>query len=67
MDFSLKANEHTALMTQLKFVEKESDLPNDTFERAPRSGRSTNKLQPIASDGAFFSADDIPSTTDEEQ
>jgi hypothetical protein len=63
-----QANEQTALMTQLKYVDKTNDsLPFDTFERAPKKGRSTNKMQPFTADSALFSSDDVPSSTDEEQ
>jgi hypothetical protein len=61
------ANEQTALMTQLKYVDKTEDLIGaDTFERAPKRGRSTNKMQSFDRDPAFFSTDDVPSSTDDE-
>ena len=55
-------------MTQLKYVDKMQDvIPVDTYERAPKRGRSTNKMQPFSSDVNDFSHDDVPSTTDDEQ
>jgi hypothetical protein len=62
-----QANEQTALMTQLRFVDKSDSIPVDTFERAPKRGHSTKKMQPFNQDPDFVSPDEAPTTTDDEQ
>ncbi len=70
------ANEQTALMAQLKWVDEgvaADPLPGDTYQRSPRRGRSTalhrvDGSQPEleAEAQALLSSDELPSSADEE-